>query len=48
MQRRIFWMTFAALGILADLALPFWWAVFATFPILAFSWWFAYRSNWFD
>jgi hypothetical protein len=46
-QKKIFWMTFAALGLLADLILPFWWALFATIPILCASWWFAYRSGWF-
>jgi hypothetical protein len=47
-QRKIFWMTFAVIGLAADLLLPFWWALAATIPILAFSWWFAYRSNWFN
>lgn len=41
-------MTFALLGLVADFLLPFWWAVVATFPILVFSWWFAYRSDWFS
>jgi len=27
--------------------LPVWWALAATIPLLAFSWWFAYRSRWF-
>ena len=47
MQKKIFWLTFAGLGLVADFTLPFWWAVAATFPILAFSWWIAYRSDWF-
>lgn len=47
MQRKIFWMTFGGLGVVADLALPFWWAVGVTPLILGFSWWFAYRSDWF-
>jgi hypothetical protein len=47
MQRKIFWLLFAALGIIADFSLPFVWAIIATFPILALSWWVAYRSNWF-
>jgi hypothetical protein len=47
MQRKIFWMTFCVLGLLADLVLPVWWALAATIPLLAFSWWFAYRSRWF-
>jgi hypothetical protein len=48
MQRKIFWITFGSLGLIADLLLPFWWALAATIPLLAFSWWFAYRSDWFD
>jgi len=47
MQRKIFWGSFTVLGLAADLLLPFWWAVGATIPLLAFSWWLAYRSEWF-
>jgi hypothetical protein len=47
MERKIFWMVFLILGLLADFLLPFWWAFFATIPILFFSWWVAYRSGWF-
>ena len=45
--RRRFWLIFAILGLIADFMLPFWWAFFATIPILFFSWWVAYRSGWF-
>lgn len=48
MQKKIFWLSFAGLGLLADLALPIWWALAATIPIFIFCWWFAFRSNWFD
>jgi len=48
MQRKIFWMVFAALGLVTDLILPLWWAVGATIPLLALSWWIAYRSEWFE
>lgn len=47
MQKKIFWMIFTLAGLLADFLLPFWWAVAATIPILAASWWIAYRSDWF-
>lgn len=47
MQKKVFWLAFAALGLLADFTLPFWWAVIATFPVLAAAWWIAYRSDWF-
>jgi len=46
MERKVFWAVFTGLSVLADLALPFWWAVGATLPIGLFSWWLAYRSNW--
>ena len=47
MQRKVFWLTFAVLGLIADVALPLWWALAATIPIGAASWWIAYRSEWF-
>jgi len=47
MQRKIFWTTFMALGLIADFALPIWWALGATIPIFFISWWVAYRSEWF-
>jgi hypothetical protein len=47
MQRKMFWISFTVLSLLADLLLPLWWAVGATVPALALSWWIAYRSEWF-
>jgi hypothetical protein len=47
MQRKVFWTTFGVLGLVADLALPFWWAMGATIPLAWLSWWVAYRSGWF-
>jgi len=44
MERKIFWLTFAILGLAADCFLPLWWALGATIPIAAVSWWVAYRS----
>jgi hypothetical protein len=32
---------------MADMVLPFWWAVGATLPLGYLSWWVAYRSYWF-
>jgi hypothetical protein len=48
MQRKIFWISMTIMGLLADFALPIWWALFATIPIVVASWWIAYRSQWFD
>jgi hypothetical protein len=47
MQKKVFWLSFTALGLIGDLLLPFKWALAATLPILALSWWIAYRSDWF-
>ena len=47
MQKKIFWMVFTILGLLADFLLPLSWAVAANIPILFFAWWVAYRSDWF-
>jgi len=47
MQKKIFWIVFILLGLLADFLLPFWWAFFATIPIIIIAWWVAYRSDWF-
>ena len=47
MQKKIFWMLFAVLGLIADIVLPFTWALVATIPIFFVSWWVAYRSDWF-
>jgi len=45
-ERKIFWLTFAILGLIADFVLPFWWGLGATIPIFFVSWWVAYRSDW--
>jgi hypothetical protein len=47
MQRKVFWATFIALGVAADFMLPILWSLLATIPIAMFSWWLAYRSDWF-
>jgi hypothetical protein len=46
-ERKVFWLTFVALSLIADFALPLAWGVLATLPILVLSWWIAYRSGWF-
>ena len=47
MQKKVFWLTFTALGLLADFTLPLKWGIAATLPIMGLSWWIAYRSGWF-
>jgi hypothetical protein len=46
-ERKIFWMIFVVLGLMADFVLPAWWALGASIPIGVVSWWVAYRSGWF-
>ena len=46
-ERKIFWLTFIGLGLIADMILPLFWGVLATIPIAFLSWWIAYRSDWF-
>jgi hypothetical protein len=47
MERKIMWLTFMILCLIADFVLPFWWGLLASIPILVVSWWVAYRSDWF-
>jgi hypothetical protein len=47
MERKIFWIVFMVLGLLADFLLPIWWGLAATIPIVFIAWWVAYRSDWF-
>lgn len=47
MEKKIFWMLFTVLGIVADILLPWAWALIANIPILYISWWVAYKSDWF-
>jgi hypothetical protein len=46
MERTIFWIVVAVLGLLAVIVLPLWWAVAAVIPILVIAWWAGYESTW--
>ena len=48
MEKKIFWVLFIVLGLVADFTLPILWSVLATVPIVFISWWVAYRSGWFE
>lgn len=48
MRRKVFWITFIGLGLVADFSLSLVWGAVATIPIIVFAWWFAYRSELFD
>jgi len=45
-DKKLFWIIFTLLSLLADFALPLVWGLIATVPILFFSWWLVFRSNW--
>jgi hypothetical protein len=47
MERKVFWIMFILLGLIADIVLPLMWGIIATVPIFILSWWVAYRSEWF-
>ena len=48
MQKRVFWLTFIVLSLIADFVLPLLWGLLATLPLIVLSWWIAYRSGWFE
>jgi hypothetical protein len=47
MERKVFWLVFILLSLIADFTLPLLWGVLATIPLAIVSWWVAYRSGWF-
>ena len=42
-EKKIFWLIFVVLSLIADMVLGLWWGLFATIPIIFVSWWLAYR-----
>jgi hypothetical protein len=46
-QRKIFWTLVILLSLISEMALPMWWSLALFIPIVALSWWVAYRSQWF-
>ena len=48
MQKKVFWLVFIVLSLVADFVLPLLWGLLATLPLIVLSWWIAYRSGWFD
>jgi hypothetical protein len=47
-EKRIFWLIFLVLDTVAGFALPMWWSLALTLPIMVVSWWIAFRSGWFE
>jgi hypothetical protein len=48
LQKKMMWIIFTVLSLLADFCLPLMWGIIATFPLFLLSWWIAYRSGWID
>lgn len=48
MQRKVMWILIIVLGGVAGFILPLWWGIVANIPIIFFSWWVAYRTDWFS
>jgi hypothetical protein len=48
MQKKMFWLIFIVLSLIADIYLPLMWGLLATLPLIVLSWWMAYRSGWFE
>jgi len=46
LEKKLFWIIFLGLSLLADVFLPFFWGMVATLPIVVLSWWLVYRSGW--
>ena len=46
LEKKIFWLIFIGLSLLADVFLPFFWSMAAAVPIVVLSWWLVYRSGW--
>jgi len=47
-QKKVFWLVFIVLSLVADFVLPLLWGLLATLPLIVLSWWIAYRSGWFE
>ncbi|MBZ5648517.1 MAG: hypothetical protein LAN37_14980 [Acidobacteriia bacterium] len=47
MERKIFWLIFLILSVVADIYLPLLWGLLATIPAVFIAWWVAYKSGWF-
>ena len=45
-QRKLFWIVFIVLSLVADFVLPLIWGLIATIPLIFISWWVVYRSGW--
>jgi hypothetical protein len=48
MEKKVFWLLFVVLGLALDVAVPIWWSLALTLPLVVLCWWIAYKSGWFS
>ncbi len=48
LQSKIFWATFTIVSLIVDFNVSMMWSLILQIPLLVLSWWFAYRSGWFE
>jgi hypothetical protein len=48
MQKKLFWVIYIVLSLIADFTLPLMWSLILTVPLLILSWWVAFRSGWIE
>ena len=45
-QKKLFWIIYIGLSLIADFTLPLVWGLIASVPLLFLSWWIVYKSGW--
>jgi hypothetical protein len=48
MQKKLFWVIYIVLSLIADFTLPLMWSLILSVPLLILSWWVAFRSGWIE
>jgi hypothetical protein len=48
MQKKLFWVIYIVLSLIADFTLPLIWSLIMSVPLLILSWWVAFRSGWIE
>jgi len=48
MQKKLFWVIYIVLSLIADFTLPLMWSLIMSVPLLILSWWVAFRSGWIE
>jgi len=48
MQKKLFWVIYIVLSLIADFTLPLMWSLILSVPLLILSLWVAFRSGWIE